>query len=103
MSTALPVNESLLWGRLSWDAIPLHEPILLATFVMVLLGSVAVIAGMTYFRAWGSFWRDWVTSIDHKKIGIMYILLGVVMLLRGVHAARAQGRTGTGWPGHCER
>ncbi len=31
----------------------------------------------------GPLWRDWITSIDHKKIGIMYIILGLVMLLRG--------------------
>ncbi|HEX3141360.1 MAG TPA: cytochrome o ubiquinol oxidase subunit I [Rhizobacter sp.] len=72
-----------LLGRLSWEAIPLHEPILLATFVAVVLGGMAVLAALTYFRLWGILWRDWITSIDHKKIGIMYIILGLVMLLRG--------------------
>ena len=38
---------------------------------------------MTHYRLWGPLWRDWITSIDHKKIGIMYIILGLVMLLRG--------------------
>ncbi|MEY2891694.1 MAG: cytochrome o ubiquinol oxidase subunit [Pseudomonadota bacterium] len=70
-------------GRLSWDAIPLHEPILLATFAMVVLGGIAAFGAMTWFKLWGPFWRNWVTSIDHKKIGIMYIVLGLVMLLRG--------------------
>ena len=73
----------LVLGRLSWDAIPFHEPILLATFIGVALGGVAVMAAVTYFRLWGVLWRDWITSIDHKKIGIMYVLLGLVMLLRG--------------------
>jgi cytochrome o ubiquinol oxidase subunit 1 len=73
----------LLFGRLSWEAIPYHEPILLATFAMVAIGGVAILALMTRYRLWGPFWRDWVTSIDHKKIGIMYIVLGLVMLLRG--------------------
>jgi cytochrome o ubiquinol oxidase subunit I len=73
----------LIFGRLSWDAIPFHEPILLATFVMVALGGVAVLGALTYFRLWGPLWRDWITSIDHKKIGVMYIILGLVMLLRG--------------------
>jgi cytochrome o ubiquinol oxidase subunit 1 len=72
-----------LLGRLSWDAVPLHEPILLATFAMVVLGGLVVVGVMTKLRLWGSFWRDWVTSIDHKKIGVMYIVLGLVMLLRG--------------------
>src|SRR5438876_6435532 len=73
----------LVFGRLTWEAIPLHEPILLATFVAVALGGVATVAALTYFRAWGTLWRDWVTSIDHKKIGVMYVILGLVMLLRG--------------------
>ena len=73
----------LIFGRLTWEAIPLHEPILLVTFAAVLLGGLAVVAGLTYFRLWGPLWRDWITSIDHKKIGIMYIILGLVMLLRG--------------------
>ena len=73
----------LLLGRLTLEAIPLHEPILVATFVAVALGGLGVLGALTYFRAWRPLWRDWVTSIDHKKIGIMYIALGVVMLLRG--------------------
>ncbi|MDN2714057.1 cytochrome o ubiquinol oxidase subunit I [Janthinobacterium sp. SUN120] len=73
----------LIFGRLTWDAIPFHEPILLATFAMVALGGIALVAALTYFRVWGTLWRDWITSIDHKKIGIMYMILGLVMLLRG--------------------
>ena len=73
----------LVFGRLTWEAIPLHDPILMATLVVVVLGGVAILAALTYFRAWGTLWRDWVTSIDHKKIGVMYIILGLVMLLRG--------------------
>ncbi|WP_028104328.1 cytochrome o ubiquinol oxidase subunit I [Pseudoduganella violaceinigra] len=72
-----------LLGRLSLEAIPYHEPILVATFSMVVLGGMAVLGAMTKFRLWGPLWRDWVTSIDHKKIGIMYMVLGLVMLLRG--------------------
>jgi cytochrome o ubiquinol oxidase subunit 1 len=73
----------LLLGRLSWEAIPYHEPILLATFIMVALGGLAAFAAVTRYRLWGPLWRDWITSIDHKKIGIMYIIFGLVMLLRG--------------------
>src|SRR5215472_4121248 len=70
-------------GRLSWDAIPLHEPILLWTFVVVASGGACILALVTRYRLWGVLWRDWITSIDHKKIGIMYVILGLVMLLRG--------------------
>ncbi len=73
----------LIFGRLSWDAIPLHEPILIATFAMVAIGGLAILAAITKYRLWGYLWREWFTSIDHKKIGVMYIVLGLVMLLRG--------------------
>lgn len=73
----------LVFGRLTWEAIPYHEPILLATFAAVVLGGLALLGAVTYFKLWGTLWRDWITSIDHKKIGIMYIVLGLVMLLRG--------------------
>ena len=73
----------LIFGRLTWDAIPLHEPILIATFAMVALGGIALLGAITYYGKWGYLWREWFTSIDHKKIGIMYMILGIVMLLRG--------------------
>ncbi|WP_341249787.1 cbb3-type cytochrome c oxidase subunit I, partial [Cupriavidus pauculus] len=74
---------NLIFGRLSWEAVPLHEPILLATFAAVAIGGIALVALLTYYRVWGYLWREWFTSIDHKKIGIMYVVLGIVMLLRG--------------------
>ena len=74
---------SPLLGKLSWAAIPLHEPILIATFAGVVLGGLAVLGLLTKYKLWGPLWRDWFTSIDHKKIGIMYMVLGLVMLLRG--------------------
>jgi len=73
----------LIFGRLTWESIPLHEPILIATFAMVALGGVAVLALLTRYKLWGYLWNEWFTSIDHKKIGIMYIVLGLVMLMRG--------------------
>lgn len=78
-----PDLTKLVFGRLTWEAIPYHDPILLATFVAVVLGGLALLGALTYYRVWGTLWRDWITSIDHKKIGIMYIVLGLVMLLRG--------------------
>jgi cytochrome o ubiquinol oxidase subunit 1 len=70
-------------GKLSLAAIPYHEPILIATFLGAALAGLAVLGLVTKYRLWGTFWRDWATSIDHKKIGIMYMVLGLVMLLRG--------------------
>ncbi|WP_374625885.1 cytochrome o ubiquinol oxidase subunit I [Pandoraea sp.] len=73
----------LIFGRLTLEAIPYHEPILVATFAGVALGGAVVLGAITYFKLWGYLWREWFTSIDHKKIGIMYVMLGIVMLLRG--------------------
>ncbi|WP_270173957.1 MULTISPECIES: cytochrome o ubiquinol oxidase subunit I [Diaphorobacter] len=73
-----------LLGRITWDSIPMaHEPIVLWTFIAVVLGGIVMLAGLTKFRLWGPLWRDWICSIDHKKIGIMYMILGLVMFLRG--------------------
>jgi cytochrome o ubiquinol oxidase subunit 1 len=74
---------SPLFGRFTLDQLPLHEPIVLATFVVVVLGGVAVIGAVTYFRLWSYLWHEWFTSVDHKRIGVMYVVLGLVMLLRG--------------------
>ena len=73
----------LIFGRLTWDAIPFHDPIILATFAVVAVGGVAMLVAITRYKLWGYLWNEWFTSIDHKKIGIMYIILGLVMLLRG--------------------
>ena len=76
-------STSLLFGKLTLEAIPYHEPILVATFIAVALGGLAVLGALTYFRLWGYLWKEWFTSIDHKKIGIMYIIFAIIMLLRG--------------------
>ncbi|MCL6683976.1 cytochrome o ubiquinol oxidase subunit I [Sphingomonas alba] len=75
--------SKIIFGRLSWESIPLHEPILLGTFIVVALGGIAVLAAVTKFKLWGYLWREWLTSVDHKKIGIMYLILGIIMLVRG--------------------
>ncbi len=72
-----------IFGRLSFEAIPYHEPILVATFAVVALGGIAMLALITKFKLWGYLWSEWFTSVDHKKIGIMYVILALVMLMRG--------------------
>jgi cytochrome o ubiquinol oxidase subunit 1 len=78
-----PDLARFIFGRLSWDALPFHEPILVGTFIVVALGGIAVLGALTYFRLWGYLWKEWFTSVDHKKLGVMYVVLGLVMLLRG--------------------
>ncbi len=75
--------SSMIFGRLTLEAIPYHEPILLVTFIGVAIGGIAVVGLISYFRLWSYLWHEWFTSVDHKKIGIMYIILALVMLLRG--------------------
>ncbi|MEH2511206.1 cytochrome o ubiquinol oxidase subunit 1 [Nitrobacteraceae bacterium AZCC 1564] len=78
-----PSFLKFVFGRLTWDAIPYHEPILVVTFAAVALGGIAIVGAITYYRLWGYLWKEWFTSVDHKRIGIMYMVLGIVMLLRG--------------------
>jgi cytochrome o ubiquinol oxidase subunit 1 len=73
----------LIFGRLSLASLPLHEPIVVATFVAVAIGGIALFAAVTKYQLWGTLWREWITTIDHKRIGIMYMILGIIMLLRG--------------------
>jgi len=73
----------MLFGRLTLESFPIHEPILIATFALVALGGIVVVGALTWFKLWGYLWREWFTSVDHKKIGIMYMVLGLIMLLRG--------------------
>ncbi|MGD9507758.1 MAG: cytochrome o ubiquinol oxidase subunit I [Geminicoccaceae bacterium] len=70
-------------GKLSWAAIPLDQPIPLfaAAIVGVVLLGVLVLVTL---KGWVPYlWREWITSVDHKRIGVMYCLLALVMLLRG--------------------
>ncbi|MGN7158469.1 cytochrome o ubiquinol oxidase subunit I [Sphingomonas sp. SAFR-052] len=73
----------LIFGRLTIESFPIHEPIIVMTFIAVAIGGAAVLAALTYFKLWGYLWKEWFTTVDHKKIGIMYMILGIVMLLRG--------------------
>jgi len=72
-----------MFGKLSLDAIPYHEPIVMVTLAMIALGGIAVIGAITYFKKWTYLWTEWLTTVDHKKIGVMYIIVAMVMLLRG--------------------
>ncbi|MFK8332938.1 cytochrome o ubiquinol oxidase subunit I [Pseudomonas sp. BJa5] len=72
-----------MFGKLSLDAIPYHEPIVMVTLAMIALGGIAVIGAITYFKKWSYLWTEWLTTVDHKKIGVMYIIVAMVMLLRG--------------------
>jgi cytochrome o ubiquinol oxidase subunit 1 len=91
-------------GKLTMAAVPLDQPIIMAAVVFMVVGAIALLAAITYFRLWGMLWSQWLTSIDHKNIGVMYILLALVMLLRGFSDAvmmrTQQALASTGGPGY---
>ena len=72
-----------MFGRLTWDAIPLHEPIPLFAAALVVLVILGLLALVTAKGWWPVLWGDCITSVDHKRIGVMYVLLALVMLVRG--------------------
>ncbi|MEQ3697854.1 MAG: cytochrome o ubiquinol oxidase subunit I [Paracoccus sp. (in: a-proteobacteria)] len=75
-------STTFLLGRLNLSAIP-QDPIVWATFVVVAIGGAGLMAVLTKYRLWGYLWHEWFTTVDHKKIGIMYMVLALIMLLRG--------------------
>ncbi|WP_243354941.1 cytochrome aa3 quinol oxidase subunit I [Bacillus litorisediminis] len=64
-------------------AIPHPSPAIYASMVAIGLTVIAIIAGLTYFKKWGYLWREWLTTVDHKRIGIMYLISALLMLFRG--------------------
>ncbi|HET7930951.1 MAG TPA: cytochrome o ubiquinol oxidase subunit I [Rhodanobacteraceae bacterium] len=75
-------------GRFTLDSLPFLKPdlegrIVLVTFIVVALGGLVILGAITKYRKWGYLWKEWFTSVDHKKLGIMYMILATVMLLRG--------------------
>ncbi|GAB6968027.1 cytochrome o ubiquinol oxidase subunit I [Komagataeibacter kakiaceti JCM 25156] len=70
-------------GKLTLSAIPYDVPILVGTFIGAAIAGLAVVGLITYYGKWGYLWREWLTSVDHKRIGVMYIVVALVALFRG--------------------
>ncbi|MHC0038000.1 cytochrome aa3 quinol oxidase subunit I [Pseudoneobacillus sp. C159] len=64
-------------------AVPHPSFAIYASMVAIGLTLVAILAGLTYFKKWGYLWREWLTTVDHKRIGIMYLISALLMLFRG--------------------
>ncbi|HSW91134.1 MAG TPA: cbb3-type cytochrome c oxidase subunit I [Candidatus Saccharimonadales bacterium] len=87
-----------MFGRLSLDALP-HDIITIGGVAAGGLGVLGIIAALFYFKKWTWLWKEWLTSVDPKRIGVMYIVVAGLMLLRGVADAlmiRAQQATSAG-------
>ena len=72
-----------MFGMLTWSAIPLDQPIPLAAAGFILVAAILALGLVTVKGWWPYLWGEWITSVDHKRIGVMYVLLALVMLLRG--------------------
>ena len=82
-----------VFGQLSWGALPfvrawrnpnISEIIGAGAGGIVVVGAISAVALITWLKAWRYLWTEWFTSLDHKKIGIMYIALAAVMLARAL-------------------
>jgi cytochrome o ubiquinol oxidase subunit 1 len=79
----MTASENMMTGRLSMDAVPMHEPIIMGAVGGMVVAAVGVVVVVTLLGRWKWLWQEWLTSVDHKRLGIMYIILALVMLLRG--------------------
>ena len=64
-------------------AVPHPSPAIYGSMVAIGLTLLGVLVGLTYFKKWGYLWREWLTTVDHKRIGLMYIISALLMLFRG--------------------
>src|SRR6266849_6294753 len=78
-----PQEPNDMLGKLTWNAIPWDQPIPLVAGSAVFSAAIAVVAWVVLKGHMPYLWREWITSVDHKRIGIMYMMLGLVMLVRG--------------------
>ncbi len=72
-----------LLGKMTLSDIPYDQPIIMGAAGFMALVVLVVLGSVTYYRKWAYLWTEWITSVDHKKIGAMYIIVALVMLLRG--------------------
>jgi cytochrome o ubiquinol oxidase subunit 1 len=79
------MNEFLtfLIGRMSIDYFP-KDPVTIGAAIGMPLSVIGIALLITYLKRWRWLWDNWLTSLDAKKIGIMYIIVAIVMLIRGV-------------------
>ena len=71
-----------LFGRLTPQDF-VHDPIMAGAGIAMVGALILAIAAVTFFKKWKWLWQNWITSLDPKKIGIMYIIVSIIMLLRG--------------------
>ncbi|ETC89138.1 cytochrome O ubiquinol oxidase subunit I [Xanthomonas hortorum pv. carotae str. M081] len=75
--------RQVMLGKLTLEAVPYHEPIIMVALGGAGLLGLLIAGAITKYKLWGYLWNEWFTSVDHKRIGVMYIIVALVMLLRG--------------------
>jgi cytochrome o ubiquinol oxidase subunit 1 len=99
-------------GKLTLSAIPFENPIIMGAMGGAILVTAVILALITYYGKWTYLWKEWLTSLDHKRIGVMYIIVALIMLLRGFSDAilmRSQQALAAGMsqgylpPGHFDQ
>jgi cytochrome o ubiquinol oxidase subunit 1 len=70
-------------GKLTIDALPFYSWVAMSGALVTVGGALMAVAGITWWGLWRPFWSEWLTSVDHKRIGIMYVVVALIMLLRG--------------------
>lgn len=71
------------FGRLTLEAFK-HDPIETGTGIGITISGIIIVYLLFHYRGWKWLWNEWLTSLDHKKIGMMYIILATVMLFKGL-------------------
>jgi cytochrome o ubiquinol oxidase subunit 1 len=98
-------------GRLTIDALPFYSWVAMSGALVTVLGGLAVVGTITWLGQWRYIWSEWLTSVDHKRIGVMYVMLALVMLIRGfvdalmMRAQQAFALNSDGYlpPGHFDQ
>lgn len=75
-----------MFGKLTYNALN-HDALQTGAGVSMVLGALFIAALLTYHKRWKWLWKEWITSLDPKKIGVMYIVVTFVMFLKGVSDA----------------
>ncbi|WWO96947.1 MAG: cytochrome o ubiquinol oxidase subunit I [Candidatus Dasytiphilus stammeri] len=72
-----------MFGKLTLNDIPYNEPIIMGTITIIIMMIILILGLITYLGKWKYLFDEWLTSVDHKRLGIMYIILGLIMMIRG--------------------
>ncbi|WP_322024963.1 cytochrome o ubiquinol oxidase subunit I [Burkholderia sp. BCC1977] len=72
-----------MFGKLTLSAIPFDQPIIMVAGAFMGLVVLGILAALTITGRWKWLWTEWLTTVDHKKLGVMYIIVALIMLLRG--------------------